>query len=186
MRWQKSDGTIVPPGEFIPLAEKNGFISQLDENMFYMVCRCQRELLDSGIKPPPVSVNMSRQLLYDNQFIEKYMGTMQRFSLPVDLIELEITETALFENQDKFVHIIQKLHDNGFRILMDDFGTGYSSLMMLKSIPIDIMKLDKTFIDEYDSEEDVNIIKCVTDLAKSLKISVIAEGVEIEEQYKLL
>lgn len=186
MRWQKSDGTIVPPGEFIPLAEKNGFISQLDENMFYMVCRCQRELLDSGIKPPPVSVNMSRQLLYDNQFIEKYMGTMQRFSLPVDLIELEITETALFENQDKFVHIIQKLHDNGFRILMDDFGTGYSSLMMLKSIPIDIMKLDKTFIDEYDSEEGVNIIKCVTDLAKSLKISVIAEGVEIEEQYKLL
>lgn len=186
MRWRKSDGTLVSPGEFIPLAEKNGFIAQLDENMFHMVCRYQRQLLDSGITPPPVSVNMSRQLLYDNQFIEKYMGTMQQFGLPVDLIELEITETALFENQDKFVHIIQKLHDKGFKIHMDDFGTGYSSLMMLKSIPIDVMKLDKTFIDEYDSEDGVNIIKCVTDLAKSLKISVIAEGVEIEEQYKLL
>lgn len=186
MRWRKKDGSIVSPGKFIPLAEKNGFISQLDENMFVMVCKKQRELIDSGIKPVPVSVNMSRQLLYDSMFIEKYIGVMQQYGLPVELIELEITETALFENQDKFLDMINKLHDYGFKILMDDFGTGYSSLMMLKSIPIDIMKLDKTFIDDYDNEAGLNIIKCVTDLAKSLNISVIAEGVEYEEQYDLL
>lgn len=186
MRWRKKDGTIVTPSGFIPLAEKNGFISQLDENMFYMVCRRQRELLDSGIQPVPISVNMSRQLLYDSMFIEKYIGVMQQFRLPTELIELEITETALFENQDKFLDIINELHDYGFKILMDDFGTGYSSLMMLKSIPIDIMKLDKTFVDEYNSKTGLNIIKCVTNLAKSLNISVIAEGVELEEQYNLL
>ncbi len=186
MRWQKSDGTIVSPGEFIPFAEKNGFISQLDENMFFMVCRYQRQLMDSGIRPVPVSVNVSRQFLYDNQFIDKYMGIMEQFSLPVELIELEITETALFENQDRFIDIIHKLREHGFKILMDDFGTGYSSLMMLKSIPIDVMKLDKTFVDDYDDEAGLHIIKCVTNLAKSLNISVIAEGVELEEQYKLL
>lgn len=186
MRWRKKDGTIVSPSGFIPLAEKNGFVSQLDENMFYMVCKRQRELLDSGIQPVPVSVNMSRQLLYDSMFIEKYIGVMQQFRLPTELIELEITETALFENQDKFLDIINRLHDYGFKILMDDFGTGYSSLMMLKSIPIDIMKLDKTFIDEYNSKTGLNIIKCVTNLANSLDIAVIAEGVELEEQYNLL
>lgn len=186
MRWRKKDGTIVQPSKFIPLAEKNGFISQLDENMFVMVCKHQRQLLDSGIEPVPVSVNMSRQLLYDSMFIEKYIGVMEQYNLPVKYIELEITETALFENQDKFLEIINRLHDYGFKILMDDFGTGYSSLMMLKSIPIDIMKLDKTFIDDYDDEAGLHIIKCVINLAKSLNIAVIAEGVEQEQQYKLL
>lgn len=186
MRWRKKDGTIVSPGHFIPLAEKNGFISKLDENMFLMVCRYQREIIDSGVEPVPVSVNMSRQLLYDNAFIDRYLGIMELFKLTPDLIDLEVTETALFENQERFSEIVTTLREKGFKIHMDDFGTGYSSLMTLKSIPIDAMKLDKTFIDDYDDEKGVNIIKCVMALARLLNIKVIAEGVEVESQYKLL
>lgn len=183
IRWITADGQLIPPGKFIPLAENNGFVRNLDREMFKMVCQMQKKLLEQGIQPVPVSVNVSRQLLYDKSFAEDYCSYIKEVEIPVDLVELEITESAFFEDISLFRSTLERLRSFGFKILMDDFGTGYSSLMMLHSVPIDVMKLDKSFIDDYADEKGSSIIQCVLNLAKMLKIPVVAEGVETEEQY---
>ena len=186
IRWINSEGKIIPPGRFIPLAENNGFVCNLDREMFAMVCRLQKSLLDSGQKPVPISVNVSRQLLYDKNFANDYCNYVEEVGISPDLVELEITESAFFEDISLFRSTLERLREFGFRILMDDFGTGYSSLMMLHTVPIDVMKLDKSFIDDYEDENGSSIIQCVLSLAKQLKIPVVAEGVETEEQYNYL
>lgn len=186
IRWISSDGTIISPGKFIPLAENNGFIRLLDRAMFKMVCELQKDLLDNGFDPVPISVNVSRQLMYDKTFADDYYNLVQEMGLSTDMIELEITESAFFEDFKLFKTTLEKLRKYGFKILMDDFGTGYSSLMMLKSVPIDVIKLDKTFVDDYNDEKGRSIIGCVLELAKMLNIPVIAEGVETENQYEYL
>lgn len=186
VRWKKADGTMVMPGRFIPLAENNGFINKLDKYIFAAVCRKQRVWMDSGRKVVPVSVNLSRRHLYNDAFMEEYYGILQESGVPAEYVQLELTESAIFENQDALCQIIDRLHAMGFRILMDDFGTGYSSLMMLKSVPIDVLKLDKSFVDDFDDCKGEKIITSVIRLAQSLHIEVTAEGVETEEQYKFL
>lgn len=186
IRWITSDGKIIPPGRFISLAENNGFVRNLDREMFAMVCRLQKDLLDSGLNPVPISVNVSRQLLYDKNFADDYCRYIEELDISPTLVELEITESAFFEDISLFRSTLERLREFGFRILMDDFGTGYSSLMMLHTVPVDIMKLDKSFIDDFDDENGRSIIQCVLNLAKQLKIPVVAEGVETEEQYNYL
>jgi len=183
IRWITPDGNLISPGKFIPLAENNGFIRQLDREMFSMVCHFQKKLLDRGMTPVPVSVNVSRQLMYDKRFADDYYNLTQELNLPPGLIELEITESIFFEDLHLFHASLEKLRQYGFRILMDDFGTGYSSLMMLKTMPIDEIKLDKTFVDDYNDPKGRDIIKCVLDLSKRLGMPVVAEGVETKEQY---
>lgn len=186
IRWITPDGAIISPGKFIPLAENNGFIRKLDREMFYMVCRFQKQLLDKGITPVPISVNVSRQLMYEKTFAEDYYRMVQESGLSPDLIQLEITESIFFEDINLFRSTLDALRNYGFRILMDDFGTGYSSLMMLKSMPIDEIKLDKSFVDDYSDPKGSNIIRCVLELAKRLNLPVVAEGVETENQYYYL
>lgn len=186
VRWKKADGGTVMPGEFIPLAERNGFINYLDKYIFTEVCKKQKEWMEAGKKIVPVSVNLSRRHLYDDEFMEEYRNIVEDIELPVEYVQLELTESAIFENQEALCQIIDKLHASGFRILMDDFGTGYSSLMMLKSIPIDILKLDKSFVDDFDDSRGEEIIRSVIQLAQALHIDVTAEGVETEAQYIFL
>lgn len=186
VRWINGDGNMIMPGKFIPLAENNGFIRKLDREMFKMVCNIQKDMLDHNISPVPISVNVSRQLLYDKTFSDEYCAYIRELGISPDLVELEITEGALFEDISLFRATLEKLRDFGFRILMDDFGTGYSSLMMLHTVPIDIMKLDKSFIDDYEDEKGSSIIQCVLNLAKRLRLPVVAEGVETKEQYVYL
>ena len=183
IRWITPEGRIVPPVQFIPLAENNGFVRELDKEMFMQVCKLQKQLMDQGITPVPISVNVSRQMLYDKSFVELYCNYIRELGIPFDLIELEITESAFFEDIDLFRSTFEKLRDMGFRILMDDFGTGYSSLMMLNNVPIDGIKLDKSFTDEYADKTGSSIIQCVLQLANILNLSVVAEGVETQDQY---
>lgn len=186
IRWKNKDGSFTPPYKFIPIAEKNGFVLKLDKYVFKKVCADQKKWLEEGKKIVPVSVNLSRQHLYNPSFIEDYRKMIESRELPINFVELEVTESAMFENQDEFMSIIDRLHKIGFKILMDDFGTGYSSMMMLKSIPIDVMKLDKSFVDDFKDEKGEKIIFYVTQLAKSMNIEVTAEGVETEEQYEFM
>lgn len=186
IRWINAEGKVIPPGMFIPLAENNGFVRDLDREMFRLVCNMQKKLTEQGINPVPVSVNVSRQLLYDKNFADDYCNYITEIGLPANLVELEITESALFEDINLFREMLEKLRNFGFKILMDDFGTGYSSLMMLHTVPIDVMKLDKSFIDDYEDEKGSSIIQCVLGLAKQLNLPVVAEGVETEEQYLYL
>ena len=186
IRWITSEGKVIPPGMFIPLAENNGFVRNLDKEMFRLVCDMQKKLFEEGLEPVPVSVNVSRQLLYDKNFADDYCRYITELNIPPRLVELEITESALFEDINLFRATLEKLRNFGFKILMDDFGTGYSSLMMLHTVPIDVMKLDKSFIDDYADEKGSSIIQCVLNLAKQLNLPVVAEGVETEEQYLYL
>lgn len=186
IRWKKTDGTLIPPFRFIPVAEKSGFVIKLDQYIFSQVCRQQKMWREKGKELVPISVNLSREHLKGEDFIQQYWDIWKESQIPIESIELEITESAIFENQGEFKEIVDKLHALGFRILMDDFGTGYSSLMMLKTIPIDVMKLDKSFVDDYRDPRGQKIISCVVQLAKNMDISVTAEGVETEEQYEFM
>ena len=186
VRWARPDGEIVSPGEFIPLFEKNGFISELDRYMFRIVCEQQKEWGNRGYAVVPVSVNVSRKLLYDLNFVEKYNRILTETAVEVQNVEVEITESVFFDNQPRLLDAIRHLHQSGYRILLDDFGTGYSSMAMLKDMSFDTLKIDKSFVDNIGDERGNKIVDGIIRLAESLELSTIAEGVETREQYEYL
>ena len=186
MRWARPDGEIVSPGEFIPLFEKNGFISELDRYMFRIVCEQQKEWGNRGYAVVPVSVNVSRKLLYDLNFVEKYNRILTETAVEVQNVEVEITESVFFDNQPRLLDAIRHLHQSGYRILLDDFGTGYSSMAMLKDMSFDTLKIDKSFVDNIGDERGNKIVDGIIRLAESLELSTIAEGVETREQSEYL
>lgn len=186
VRWLKPDGSIVSPGEFIPLFEKNGFISELDKYMFRTVCAQQKKWLDEGYGIVPVSVNVSRKLLYDLNLVEKYNAVLAETGLPVQYMEVEITESVFFDNHPRLLHMIEMLHGAGYRILLDDFGTGYSSMAMLQDIPFDTLKIDKSFVDNIGDARGDKVVEGIIHLAESLGLGTIAEGVETREQFEYL
>lgn len=186
VRWKREDGTYVPPSEFIPIAEERGFIKDIDRFVFHRACVAQQDLIQRGFAPIDISVNLSQQTLHDPKLIETYLGIIEETGADISHIHLEITETTLHNNQRSFLRLLRRLHKAGFKILLDDFGTGYSSLMLLKSMPIDALKLDKSFIDDYEHPRGRNIIECVIDMTKKLDITIIAEGIETAEQYEYI
>lgn len=186
VRWRRSDGIIVPPYQFVPLFERNGFINKVDRYMFELVCRQQMRWLKQGLIPVPISVNMSRMCLYDPHIVDEYIGVLNGSGLSAAYIKLELTESAFFENISIMNNVIEALHKVGIKVLMDDFGTGYSSMMMLKNVAIDVLKLDKSFVDDIGDDRSEKIISNIIYLAHSLQIEVTAEGVETAAQFEFL
>ncbi|MBS7006854.1 bifunctional diguanylate cyclase/phosphodiesterase [Anaerostipes sp.] len=186
VRWIGEDGRIIPPSDFIPVFEENGLIMGLDEFMFREVCRQQRKWMDEGREAVPISVNLSRYNIFYSAFINKYQDTLKEFDIPPALVPLEITESVMSEDEELLRNIIDELHGIGFSVLMDDFGTGYSSMTMLRSMPIDVLKLDKSFVDDIGDSRGEKIIRSIIDLSKSLGIHLTAEGVETKQQYEFL
>lgn len=186
VRWKKEDGSFVSPAEFIPIAEERGFIKDIDRFVFHKACEAQHDLVEKGFGLIDISVNLSQQTLHDPKLIETYLKIIEETHADIEHVHLEITETTLFNNNRSFLRILRRIHKAGFKILLDDFGTGYSSLMLLKSMPIDALKLDKSFIDDYEHPRGKNIIECVIDMTKKLGITLIAEGIETQEQYEYI
>lgn len=187
VRWHMNGENIIPPSEFIPLFESNGFIKELDKYVFEQVCIDVSKWLDKGLEVKPVSVNLSQMQLYNANFIKEYAQILERYDLDSKYVQLELTETALCDNPVVLAKIINQLHNMGFEILMDDFGTGYSSLKMLKNVEVDTVKIDKSFVDDIGSNQKVErIIATIVSLVRSLNMHVVAEGVENEMQYKFL
>lgn len=187
VRWKSPDKGLIPPNEFIPFFEKNGFVINLDLYVLEEVCMQLRRWINTGINPVTISVNVSRIHLYCNNFIETYKNIIDKYEIPAKYIELELTENIIFDNFDILIDIMNNLKEIGFLISMDDFGSGYSSLNMLKEIPMDILKLDQKFIMEtYNSNRSKIIVTKVVEMAKELGMRVISEGVETEEQFELL
>lgn len=187
VRWDSSHNGFIGPGSFIPLFERNGFIIQLDTYLFNQVCRQLRCWLDAGLKTGPVSVNLSRIHLYQADFVDEYLAIMKRYRIPAGMIQIEITETALFDNDEEMIALLNRLRSHGILILMDDFGSGYSSIMMLKNIPIDILKVDKGLIDDLETSDNARlIVQSIIQLSHQLGLSVVAEGVETPVQSELL
>lgn len=188
VRWvSKSEGMIYPD-EFISLFEKNGFIVTLDRWVFEEVCRLMSEWKEKGYPPIRVSVNCSKVHFKYPDFLEPYIKLADRYKIDRHLIEIEITESIVFENADSLIKIINQIRDAGFICSMDDFGSGYSSLNMLQKIPIDILKLDKSFFDinSASDERTEAIVMSVVSMAKALSMETVAEGVEYVEQMKML
>lgn len=143
-------------------------------------------LLESGITPVPISVNLSRRALYNADVIREYKTIIDSFGIDTSLVQIEITESSVYEYPEKLQAMMEEFHACGFQILLDDFGTGYSSMMAIKSLHIDVLKLDKSFCDDYKDEKTKEIIACIINLAKVLHIHITAEGVENKEQFELL
>ena len=186
VRWIRPDGSVVFPGKFIPVLENNGMIAELDRYMFREVLSHQKQWMDAGIPIVPVSVNLSRVQLSEQNFVERYKDMLEEVDLPSKYIGLEFTESAMFDNEDVLRSTVDQLHSLGIKVLIDDFGVGYSSMMTLKAIPVDIMKMDKSFVDSIGDERGNKIVVGLIEFALSLGMTVTAEGVEDENQYMFL
>lgn len=181
VRWRDDKGKLISPGKFIPLFEKNGMISILDEYVFEHVCMQQREWLDMNMNPVPVSVNISRASLYFENIVERYTAIVHKYDINPKMIQLEITESAMMEN-DEVEELIEKFQKQGFEMHMDDFGNGYSSMALLSKTKFDVLKLDKSLIDGIGDSSGELLLESLTRLAKKLGLSIVAEGVETKEQ----
>lgn len=186
VRWQKKDGTIVPPNEFIPLFERNGFIIKLDCYVWEKVCQFIRKELDAGRTPEPISVNVSRVHLYNPKFLETLVDLVEKYKISPKYLNLELTESAFFDNVRLMQNAVKYLHKAGFTVFMDDFGSGYSSLNILKDIDLDVIKIDMKFLSKGGEEKGMKILEAVITMAKSLHMPVIAEGVEEKQQVQML
>ena len=185
VRWKRPDGSIISPGEFIPLYEKNGQIVKLDEYIFRLVCSIQRDRMKNGQVLFPVSVNLSRASLYYDGMIERYAKIIEEMGIPFGCVPIELTETASLYNE-QIKELTEKLVETRFQLHMDDFGSGYSSMTSLNMLPFNVLKLDKSLIDFIDQERGHQVIRHTIALAHGLGMEVLAEGVEEKEQVDIL
>ncbi len=187
VRWRETDRGMISPGEFIPVFERNGFIMQLDYYVWEHSCRLLRGWLDKGYTPMPISVNVSRVSVYNPNLVDLICSLVDSYGIPLDLFQLELTESAYTTNPYLIRETMKKLQDHGFTILMDDFGSGYSSLNVLKDIAVDVLKIDMKFMEEAEIPgRSENILASVVNMAQRLEMPVIAEGVEKKSQVDFL
>ena len=187
VRWIHPVLGFISPGKFIPIFEKNGFILQLDDYMLTEVARLQAGWLEQGKKLVPISVNVSRAHFAEENLAEHICFVVDKFNVPHEFIELELTESAFFDDKAVLLTTVRKLKDFGFKVSMDDFGAGYSSLNSLKELPLDIIKLDAEFFRSVDDISRSNLIVGETiSLAKKLGMEIVAEGIETREQVDFL
>ncbi len=182
VRWISKTKGFMNPGEFIPVFEKEGFIIELDFFVLEEVFKIIREWIDSDKEPITISVNQSRVHLSNPFYIERIENLIKKYNIPTKYIELELTEN-LFMEMDAALEIVNKIKELGFSVSIDDFGSGFSSLNMLKSMPIDVVKIDREFLNESENSEKAQKIICkIVEMAKALDMNVICEGVEKNEQ----
>lgn len=189
LRWIHPKKGVIPPSVFIPLCEENGFICDLDFYVLEEVCSRMREWKIQGKRLLKISVNFSRLHLYDPDFVDKLMERIVHYNLETSMIEIELTESVAYHEMGTLLDVMKRIKKAGFGLSMDDFGSGYSSLNLLREMPVDVLKLDKCFLDDCagdNSTREKRIIAHVISMAKDLEITVLAEGVETEQQKEFL
>ncbi len=187
IRWDSPDLGFVSPGRFIPIFENSGFITEIDHYMLTHVARDQKKWLDEGKKCVPISVNVSRAHFAETNLADQIKDIIDKEGAPRDLIEIELTESAFFDDKKVMLATIKKLKEYGFLVSMDDFGSGYSSLNSLKDMPLDILKLDAGFFrGENDNDRAEIVVSEALQLARKLNMTTVAEGVEDQAQVDFL
>jgi diguanylate cyclase (GGDEF)-like protein len=187
VRWVNKNGNMLSPGRFIPVFEKNGFITELDYYMLRKICEVIRGWIDKGYSPLPISVNISRLHFANPLLAEIIMETVDEFNVPHNLIELELTESAFLQDKGALITTVSKLREYGFLVSMDDFGAGYSSLNSLKDLHLDIVKLDGELFRMSDEvDRGLTVIRNTINMAKDLHMKVVAECIETKEQVEFL
>jgi EAL domain-containing protein (putative c-di-GMP-specific phosphodiesterase class I)/GGDEF domain-containing protein len=186
-RWQPPHGSLIMPEQFINLFEATGLITALDFHVVNQVCSMLRKRLDAKLPILQVAINFSRVHLHSVDFIPNLLKILKRYQIDPSYIQVEITETALFENIPITLKVVKELKSAGLTIAMDDFGSGYSSLNFLKNIPIDILKIDKLFFDNFAGDKRTKLLLTdVLSLARHLNLKTVAEGVETKEEVDFL
>jgi len=187
LRWRHPERGLVPPSEFIAVAEERGFIVVIGDWVLRTACRDARRFRDRGFPDFRVAVNISARQFHDEALISLVESALKESGLDPRCLELEITESIAMENVELTLALLKKLREIGVSIAIDDFGTGHSSLNYLKRFPIDALKIDKSFVEDVpDGFEDAAIVRSVIQLAQGLNLRVIAEGVEKLEQLDFL
>ena len=185
VRWQRTDGSMISPENFIPIYEKNGQIQKLDAYIFGQVCRLQKRILDESKKLLSVSVNLSRSSILCEEIVEQYTKIVRENDIPITCVLLEITESASVYGQ-KVVKVAERLLQSGFKLHIDDFGSGYSSMESLSRLPFSVLKIDKSLIDHICETRVEILVNHIIKLSKDLNMRVLAEGVETKEQLDIL
>ena len=193
VRWISSEMGFMPPGKFIPLFERNGFVLSIDYELLEQTFRLQKQRLAEGKEVVPISVNMSRLHMTEEGYLDKIRAIIKKYGIsPKGIIELELTETVFGDfdqkdNQQRAADIVEALHDMGFSISVDDFGSGYSSFMLLNYLPMDVMKIDRSLLNAAGGAKRTrDILANVIALGKALNMEIICEGIETPEQEQLL
>ena len=186
IRWNYKGKDFLPPYRFIPFFEKDGSIAKIDDLVLAKVCQAFARWKAEGKELYPISINLSRSRLDDKKLIEKLVSIVDQYGVDHKLIDFELTESASYDNMEHMISVLQELRRCGFKISMDDFGTGYSSLSLLTKMPIDTLKIDKSFVDniakENERKEDIIVIRHIIALAKELGFVCLAEGAESKMQ----
>lgn len=187
-RWNNRNDGIVSPEVFIPILEKNKNIVKLDMYMFEEACKIISRWSKNNVSLVPISINISKITMSENDnFVIDLKNIIKKYDIDTRFLEIELTERIMFRETNKIVSIIKEIKKIGIKVSLDDFGAGYSSLNILKNIPIDIIKLDKLFLDKRDiSEKGKIVIKNIINMANELGLEVVAEGVEFPEQSQFL
>ena len=187
VRWQHPEMGLISPAEFIPFAEDTGLIVPLGEWALRTACAQNKEWQEAGLPLMRISVNLAARQFQQPNLTEKIAQVLAETGLAPEQLELELTESSLMKNAETAIETLRQIKETGVRIAIDDFGTGYSSLSHLKRLPIDVLKIDRSFVCESTSApDDAAIVMAIIGLAHSLKMKVIAEGVETEEQLAFL
>lgn len=182
-RWQHPDRGLIAPAHFITLAEETGLIVPLGEMTLRKACRQNRQWQERGYHPFPVAVNLSAQQFGEQDLVDTVCRALRDTGLSPQCLELEITESVILQDTERAIDILRKLKNMGIRIALDDFGTGFSSLDYLRRFPLDVLKIDHTFVrGVVSSEQDAAIVRAIIAMAHSMRLKVVAEGVETEEQ----
>jgi EAL domain-containing protein (putative c-di-GMP-specific phosphodiesterase class I) len=187
LRWNHPEKGLIPPATFIPLAEETGLIIQIGEFVLKEACKVNRGWQKAGLGPIIVAVNLSAKQFKDASVEKAVVSALKKAGLSSKYLELEITESVAMDNVSSAIGILCRLKDMGMELSIDDFGTGYSSFAYLKRFPIGALKIDKMFVNDIAEKEDAaEIISAMISMAHSLNLKVVAEGVETEDQLKLL
>lgn len=190
VRWFRN-GVMVPPMDFIPVLEREGSVCKLDFYVLERVCQNIQDWLSRGIEPVRISVNFSKMHLKNPNLAEEILAVLKKYNVSAKYIEVELTEMSGYESYETLLRFVQTMHENGVSTSIDDFGTGYSSLNLLKDLNVDIIKLDKSFLNNMEKQEkhrknDVIVIKNIVNMVNDLDMEVIAEGVETQKQAEFL
>lgn len=188
VRWFHKKKGLIPPSEFIPIIEKNGLVTRVDMYIWDLVCSTIKKWMNEGIEIAPISVNVSRMDIESVDVPEIFSGLIEKYQIDPKYLEIEITESAFVEDTRILKNVARRLRSAGFVVLIDDFGSGYSSLNMLKDVQADVLKMDIKFFDLNNTnyEKGVDIIESVLNMSRKMKLSVIAEGVETEDQIQVI
>ncbi len=180
-------GNIIPPSRFIAALEKTGKIVELDFYVLSFICKLIRKWINEGVEPITISFNLSRMHFYSPTVVEDIIKLAEEYNVPPQYLEIEVTESVFFEAQEMIVKKVEQLRDYGFKVSVDDFGSGYSSLSLIGVLPVDVVKLDKSFVKEsLKSPRSGDLMKGLIRILNEIQLEIVCEGVETAEEEKMI